>query len=337
MDGEGDAAQGLEGVQQYLRSQAAQQQPFCLIVSLVNPHDVLLYPKKYKEGGYDDSWLEGEIGLPETVDEDLSDKPSAHQRFLRIFNLSGPLPTPRMKRAYLNFYGNLLKSADTYLVALLDTLASQQLLDDTVVIRTADHGEMGMAHGGMRQKNFNCYEETLRVPLVYSNPRLWRRPQTSQAMVSHVDFLPTLASLVEAPTTARTDWAGVDYSAHVLERSSPPAQDHIVFTYDDFQAGQNTGPYVPPPQHIVSLREQHWKFAEYYDAKGTVPSQWEMYDLRRDPLERKNLAAKGYHRTPAQQKQYQRLRRKLARIRARRLQPLPNTPQSPLAPHAATR
>ena len=43
-------------------------------------------------------------------------------------------------------------------------------MDNTLIIQTSDHGEMGMAHGGMRQKNFNFYEETLRVPLVYLQP-----------------------------------------------------------------------------------------------------------------------------------------------------------------------
>ena len=87
----------------------------------------------------------------------------------------------------------------------------------------------------------------------------------------------------------------------------------MVFTYDDYQAGQSSQPYVKPPQHIISLRERRWKIAEYYDANGKVPSQWEMYDLKRDPLERTNLAYKGYKRTPTQERQYRRLRRKLAR------------------------
>ena len=66
---------------------------------------------------------------------------------------------------------------DGYLVDVLDTLDAQNLLDNTLVIRTSDHGEMGLAHGGLRQKNFNVYEETLRVPLIYSNPRLWSKPR----------------------------------------------------------------------------------------------------------------------------------------------------------------
>ena len=182
--------------------------------------------------------------------------------------------------------------------------------------------EMGLAHGGLRQKCFNTYEETMRVPLVYSNPRLWSKPQTSDAMVSHVDMLPTLASLVRAPASARARWQGVDYSDLVLSRLAPPPQDYVVLTYDDWQVGQTSPPYVKPPQHIISVRERRWKIAEYYDVvHGKVPSEWEMYDLKRDPLERNNLASKGYHRTPAQEKEYRRLRRKLARVKAQRLRP----------------
>ena len=47
-----------------------------------------------------------------------------------------------------------------------------------------------------------------------------------------------------------------------------------------------------------------------------------MYDLKTDPLEKTNLAYKGYERAPAQEKQFQRLKRKLARVEKTRLQPL---------------
>jgi choline-sulfatase len=130
-----------------------------------------------------------------------------------------------MKRNYLNFYGNLMKSSDAYLVKILDTLASSGLLENTLVIATADHGEMGTTHGGMRQKNFNFYEEAIRVPLVYSNPRLFKTPQTSDALVSHVDFLPTLASLVGAPPSARRNWQGIDYSDQILSPTPKPSQN----------------------------------------------------------------------------------------------------------------
>lgn len=323
MDSTGDAAAGEEGILQYLSTAASGDKPFCLIISLVNPHDVLLYPKNYIEGGYDDSWLEGDIKLPETVHEDLSSKPSAQRRFKRLFDLSGRLNTRKQKLNYLNFYGNLMKVVDGYLVEVMEALDTAGLTNDTVVIRTSDHGEMGLAHGGMRQKNFNAYDETMRVPMVYSNPDIIEGGTTCDALVSHVDLLPTLAGLVDAPRKARARWEGKDYSKLVLGKSKKPVQDYVVFTFDDYQAGQKSGPYIRPPQHVVAVREKNWKITKYYDADHKVAPEWELYDLRHDPNEARNLAAPGAKRSRRQRNHYKRMRKKLARVQRRRLQPLP--------------
>jgi arylsulfatase A-like enzyme len=322
IDSTGEGA--AEGALQYLSSNAAQEQPFFMVISVVNPHDVLFYPSKtFTEAGYDDTWLTGNIHEPETWDEDLSTKPSVQAEFLRIFNLTGAPEDAEERRSYLNFYGNLMRSSDSYLVNVLDKLEETGLFDNTLVVRTADHGEMGLAHGGLRQKNFNFYEEATRVPLVYSNPKLFPKPAQTDALVSHVDFLPTLASLAAAPKSARTDWQGVDYSKLVLHPSSNrSAQDYVVFTYDDYQSGQSHRPYPKAPNHIVSIREGRWKLAKYYDAKGRKRPQWEMYDLKTDPLEKRNLAFRGHKRTPHEDEEFKRLKRKLARVEKTRLKPL---------------
>ena len=326
MESTGSPESGDEGVLQYLSSAAAKQQPFFLVISLVNPHDVLFYPSKtFEEAGYDPSWLQGEIDVPATNGEDLSTKPSVQEEFLRIFNLRGKAKTEAEKRAYLNYYGNLMRSSDNYIVEVLNKLEEVGLYDETLIVRTADHGEMGLTHGGMRQKNFNFYEEATRVPLVYSNPKLFPKPQSSEALVSHVDFLPTLASLADAPDSAKAQWQGKDYSKLVLQpKTAKPVQDYVVFTYDDFQSGQKSPPYPKPPNHIVAIREGRWKLARYYDAKknSKVAPQWEMYDLETDPEETRNIAYPGYKRTPEQEKQLKRLKAKLARVEKQRLQRL---------------
>jgi len=283
---------------------------------------VLAYPTNYQAFGYTDEFLQGEIELPATVNEDLSTKPSAQQQFLVASAGLGPLPTPEMKRNYVNFYGNLMKLSDQYIGRILDTLQEQGLLEDTLIIRTADHGEMGMTHGGQRQKNFNFYEESLRVPLVYSNPRLYPTPQSTKALVSHVDFVPTLASLYDAPKAARAEWQGVDYSRVILDPSSKGPQDNIVFTFDDYLSGQPTNVYPRPNNRIVSVREARYKLAEYYDPNGVATSEWEMYDLADDPLETNNLARPGYQRTATEQHHYERLQKKLEKTKRTRLQPL---------------
>lgn len=321
----GDVTTGNEGALAYINSVAASQQPFFLVVSLVNPHDVLFFPKNFDASGYPDSDLDGSVKLPPTFDESLATKPTAQSSFKKIFNLSGPLVSKQDKLKYVNFYGNLIKESDAYLVQILDALEDKGLLDDTLVIKTSDHGEMAMAHSSQRQKCFNMYEESLKIPLIYSNPQLFPKPRTSSALVSHVDFLPTLASLFGAPSSARADWNGVDYSDIVLSPKAKPVQDYIVFTYDDFQAGQSSGPYVVQPNHIAAIRETRWKFGRYSDPTNSTTEQFEMYDLKNDPNERRNLCAPNYKRSSSQQGEYKRLKARLAKVEKERLAPLAGT------------
>jgi choline-sulfatase len=176
-------------------------------------------------------------------------------------------------------------------------------------VRTADHGEMGLSHGGLRQKMFNAYEETLRVPLVVSNPVLFPRGVETKAAAGLVDVLPTLATMLAlgangfagadlAPIVARhadagdeaLDAAGVDLASvarHPAPRDS--VQDASAFVYEDHKAGTAFGNVVPQPNRIRAIREARWKYAVYVDPGDENPPQFEMYDLDADPVERHNL------------------------------------------------
>ncbi len=335
MNDNGSVSDGDEGVLAYINSVAATQAPFFLVISLVNPHDVLFYPKSFTDSEYPSDDLDGDIQLPSTVDENLKTKPKVQAAFRKIFLIGNPILTRYQQRRYINFYGNLMKEADAYLVQTLDALEAQNLLDDTVIIRTADHGEEGMAHGGVGEKNFNFYEESMKVPLIWSNPQIFPKPRTSDALVSHVDLVPTLASLFGAPSSARAKWNGVDYSKLLVNPKAKAVQDYVMFTYDDYQSGQASKFHPYGANHISSIREARWKLARYYDPLGVAPTEYEMYDLQRDPSEKKNLAAPGLRRTTRQQREYKRLKAKLARVEATRLGPLSGTAQ-PISMTAST-
>ena len=327
MNDAGSMTDGDEGVLAYINSVAATQSPFFLVISLVNPHDVLFYPKSFTDSEYPSGDLDGGIELPSTVNENLKTKPSVQASFRKIFLLGNPILTRLQQRKYINFYGNLMKEADNYLMQTLDALENKGLLEDTVVIRTADHGEMGMAHDGVGEKNFNFYEESMKVPLIYSNPQIFPKPRTSDALVSHVDLVPTLASLFGAPASARAKWNGVDYSKLLVNPKAKSVQDYVMFTYDDYQSGQAKKLHPYGANHISSIREARWKLARYYDPLGVAKTEYEMYDLQRDPDEKKNLAAPGFRRNRLQQREYTRLKTKLARVEATRLGPIPGTAQ----------
>ena len=85
--------------------------------------------------------------------------------------------TGRMQLDYVNFYAHLHRVIDEKIGRLLGALGDPgdpgSLRSRTVVVRCADHGEMGLSHGGLRQKAFNAYEETINIPIVVSNPVLF--------------------------------------------------------------------------------------------------------------------------------------------------------------------
>ncbi len=322
-------------VEEFL-GQAELPEPFCLVVSLVNPHDVLGYPAQYENGGYRDrDFRDLQVGLPPTIDEDLSDKPTVHTLMrMGMTAYMGPLRDERAKLDYVNFYAHLHRVVDEkigrVLGALGDAADPASLRSRTVIVRCADHGEMGLSHGGLRQKMFNVYEETLRVPLVVSNPVLFPRPARTEALASLVDVLPTALTLAgmdagagagSEPIGRDDDGAGAprppglrgrdlapvlaEHAAperEALERCeadldgivrhpgpAPSVQDAVHFTYDDHQAATAMQNVPGQPNRIRAVRTARHKYAFYFDPEGKRPTEYELYDLERDPNEATNL------------------------------------------------
>ena len=242
------------------------------------------------------------ISLPPTYGENLRHnfKPTAHFQTLELLAVGlGPLlPALHQPEHYVNFYAYLQKFTDVQIGQLLDALdAAPGVLDKTVVFRFSDHGELGLSHGGLRQKMFNAYEEMFNVPLVVSNPVLFPQPVQTGALASLVDLMPTLATLAKVPDLGQWDFKGTDLMPVILDASQHPGnptvavQDDILFTYDDKYAGAPNGQkIVTQPDHIRCIRDSRYKYAVYFDPTGVEEQQYELYDLQEDPYELHNMA-----------------------------------------------
>ena len=272
MNDDGDAEAGDEGVLAYLRSVAAQQQPFFLVVSLVNPHDVLFYPKTYIDGGYDDTWLEGEIELPATVDEDLSTKPTVQRAVpAPVQRVRAAARRAQKKRNYLNFYGNLMKASDAYLVQVLDTLETQTGCSRTRwSSATADHGEMGMAHGGHAAEELQRLRGDAAGAAGLLQPAALPagRGRATRSSPTSTSCRRWRASF-DAPDAARADWQGVDYSDAILD---PLGEGRRRTT-----SSSPTTTCRPASRAARTCRRRttssasarrRYKLAQYYDADG---------------------------------------------------------------------
>ncbi len=158
---------------------------------------------------------------PSSLNEDLSTKPDCHldysYKVSYAINSAIPLPIQRalarpyqtkdnseqLYRAHGEFYCYLTYLVNLEMARILDALDESGLREDTIVVFISDHGNLAGAHGGMTQKWHTSYEETIRVPMVFSSPLLNPdRDRLNEVRVptSLVDLVPTVLGLAGLET-----------------------------------------------------------------------------------------------------------------------------------------
>jgi hypothetical protein len=163
-----------------------------------------------------DGFPQDNAALAASWDSDLATKPTCQldasfkvsQGFLaqwpKQLQPFAPLPyklAPRAKEwylAHLQFYIYLQYLVNLEIDKVLANMERNGLLANTIVVFTADHGEMGGAHGGQIEKWHNAYRETVHVPFIVSSPLI--NPDEKQIrdldlVTSHIDLVPTLLGL----------------------------------------------------------------------------------------------------------------------------------------------
>src|SRR6516164_6858643 len=147
--------------------------PFFMVASFVNPHDIMfgngnipgeapvqvavipqVIPPPPADSIYQRKWA---FTLPASIQESLTapGMPGALLEYNKGWNgWSGTIPTNRvdMWSIFYNYYLNTIRDEDRALQEIVDVLDEMDLWRDTVVVFTADHGEMGGAHGGLKGK-----------------------------------------------------------------------------------------------------------------------------------------------------------------------------------------
>ena len=198
----------------------AQDRQWFMAVNLVNPHDVmyvdsdlpgetvqgkgqLMYPIKRPPLNdlYSAEW---DVPLPSTRHQpfDAPGRPAAHLQYQLTENvIVGQWPDEdRRWRLLQNYYFNCIRDCDTHVVKLLEALKANGLDDSTIVVFTADHGELGGAHQ-MRGKGSTTYKEQNHVPLIIMHPA-YPGGMRTQAVTSQIDIAPTLLALTGKPADA---------------------------------------------------------------------------------------------------------------------------------------
>jgi len=256
-----------------------QRAPFCLFVSLVNPHDIAYFPKGWNEAGYQLSDFSAlPVPLAPNVGDPLATKPRVQLAYKNALEAEGPLD-PKGMLQYGQFYAYLHSVVETQITKVLDTLDANGLTDGTVVLRTADHGELGLSHG-LREKAYSAYEEMIHVPLCISNPTMFPAPQLTDAFWSHVDLMATVCELAGVKIST----AGVS-QVPVLHNPVLQVRDSVLFAFDDSFLNVSAAEYNT---RIRALRNGRYTYAAYFSS-NEKPFEYELYDNIADPLQMNNL------------------------------------------------
>jgi arylsulfatase len=196
--------------------------PWFLVISMINPHDIMYADANLPGEKVQVSEVKARLTAPpnndlykKKWDFSLSEsrlqvvagpgRPDAQRQYLLGWSYwLGNIPAERadMWRIFYNYYLNLLRDNDRTMHTVLDTLTALDLWKNTIVIQTADHGELAGSHGGLRGKGPFPYEQQAHVPFVVVHPD---HPggRRCAAVTSHIDLVPTLAGLTGLPEKAR--------------------------------------------------------------------------------------------------------------------------------------
>ena len=128
-------------------------------------------------------------------------------------------------------YAKLVEVEDELVGALIATLESRDLLDNTLVVIVADHGE-GFGDKGVLQHDNNFYQEGLHVPVILAGPGV---PQAAiEKTASLIDVMPTVLDVLDVPWARPNDW---EFGLSLLERNRAARASYFACFYNNQCAG----------------------------------------------------------------------------------------------------
>ncbi|MBL8629220.1 MAG: sulfatase-like hydrolase/transferase [Rhodospirillaceae bacterium] len=324
--------------------------PWLLTVNFLNPHDIMFFDAT---GVMNDTRLPtggprsrlnprpttkpyggAKLNLPKNFTLNRDGELEAHRIFREDNEMFLGVIADDDKAGwqnFVNYYADCLHDVDTHLGTVLDGLERAGLADSTVVVFTADHGEMAASHG-QRQKGPFIYTENLGVPMMIRHPDV-RGGSKTEALGSAVDVVPTLLSLAGVDMAAvrarHPEMIGVDVSNVVNNHRAASSRAAVLLAYSAIYSGSpdvrrkrsrvtlEPDPVkraqldTQPPYHVDyqyrtfmrGLYDGRYRFARYFAPRDHhMPTDWanlkgrndlELYDTKTDPLEMNNLALEG--------------------------------------------
>jgi len=183
-------------------------------------------------------------------------------------------------------YAGLVEEMDASVGRVLAALEKAGLADNTVVIFASDNGGLTRESGGypgtsnapLREQKGTLYEGGIRVPLIIRWPGVAPRGAVCDAVGCSVDFFPTLLEIAGAAAPADHVLDGMSLMPAVRNPAGPHPRRSLYWHYPHYHTGRPSG----------AIRDGDDKLIEFFE-----DGRLELYDLKTDPGETKDLAAEA--------------------------------------------
>jgi len=235
--------------------------PWFIQCSFYKPHPPFQPPQKYW-----DMIDREKLVIPEYPKDDLNDtNPDFWARMIshKVDNIT----RDEILDAMQGYYGNIA-CCDEWFGEVLDTLDKQGIRDDTLILFTADHGEMFYDHTLWTKYTF--FEQSVHVPFIASWKGVLPEKRRCDALIEHVDLYPTLMDLAGIDTPASVE--GTSF----INTLQGKTDTHREFVRSEFGSD------------LEMLMQFDGRF-KYIDNGDDTPP--ELYDLKTDPREITNIAS----------------------------------------------
>ncbi|MCI0621645.1 MAG: sulfatase-like hydrolase/transferase, partial [Acidobacteria bacterium] len=210
----------------------------------------------------------------------------------------------QIKRLTREYYASV-HSVDRNLGRLLARLDEMNLSGRTIILFTSDHGYM-IGHHGLHTKGNawwaaggvtgprrpNMFEESIRVPLIVRWPGVVKPGMEIAEPVSNIDMFASALGMLNVPIPKSVKQEGADFSP-LLRGQKAPWRDAIFGQFDVHNTSL---------AYMRMIRSEEWKLVRYHFTNFLD----ELYDLKADPYEMRNLYANSDYRA-ARDKLQQRL------------------------------
>ena len=242
---------------------AGEEAPFCLVASFIHPHDPYVAKPEWWN-----LYSDAEVPMPEFTLMPEEQDPFSRRVMDGIEASHVPLTEEEVRRARRAYLANV-SYFDSKLGAMVKALEDIGELGNTIVIVTADHGDMLGERGLWYKMNF--FEHSARVPLIMAGPGVAQG--TAPNACSLLDLLPTFVDIAGGDETMFGEPVDGRSLMPLAQGDADPVNEAI---------GEYCAEMTPYP--VFMIRRGPLKYIH------CDPDPPQMYDLSRDPLEKLNVA-----------------------------------------------